>query len=162
MNNNNTDGNRKARIQKILLATMAALVAIYGVFTLIWRINDQRVPQNGGNLETVQPVEKNPDSIAIPGYELLELQANSTTQNLCLSNPEENVCYFQISLHLEDGTLLWQSDLIAPGEASKAITLTKPLDKGTYSNAILKYNCFELDGITPLNGAETKLTLWVK
>ena len=162
MNNNNTDGNKKARIQKLLLATMAALVAIYGVLTLIWRINDQRVPQNNGNSETVQSVEKNPDSIAIPGYELLELQANSTTQTLCLTNPEQNVCYFRISLYLEDGTLLWQSDLITPGDTSKPITLIKALDKGTYPNAILKYNCFASDGITPLNGAETKLTLWVK
>ena len=112
--------------------------------------------------ETAPHVEKNPDSIAIPGYELLELRANSTTQTLCLPNPEQNVCYFQISLLLEDGTLLWTSELIAPGATSKPISLINPLDKGTYQNAILKYNCFKTDGITPLNGAETKLTLWVK
>ena len=113
-------------------------------------------------LETTPPVEKNPDSIAIPGYEILELQANSKTQILCLPNPEQNVCYFQIALYMEDGALLWQSEMIAPGDTSQPISLTKPLDQGTYPNAILKYSCFKMDGVTPLNGAETKLTLWVK
>lgn len=118
--------------------------------------------QSNDALPETQAVEKNPDSIAIPGYEVLELKANSATQVLSLQNPAQNVCYFQISLYLEDGTLLWQSELIAPGDVSEPIALTKSLEPGTYRNAILKYSCFKMDGVTPLNGAETKLTLWVK
>lgn len=110
--------------------------------------------------ETV--VEKNPDAIAIPGYEILELQANQKQQSLSLPNPPQNVCYFQISLYLEDSTLLWKSELIEPGTVSKPILLHQELAKGTYTNAVLKYDCFKMDGKTPLNGAETKLTLWVK
>ena len=108
-------------------------------------------------------VEKNPSSIAIPGYEVLELQANTKKQTLALSNPAQNICYFQIELYLEDGTLLWKSELIEPGKTSKPITLSKELDKGTYPNAILRYSCFRMDKeLSPLNGAQTKLTLWVK
>ena len=110
--------------------------------------------------ETV--VEKNPDAIAIPGYEILELQANQKQQSLSLPNPPQNACYFQISLYLEDGTLLWKSELIEPDTVSKPILLHQELAKGTYTNAVLKYDCFKMDGQTPLNGAETKLTLWVK
>ena len=107
--------------------------------------------------------EKNPSSIAIPGYEVLELQANTKKQSLALSNPAQNICYFQIELYLEDGTLLWKSELIEPGKTSKPITLSKELDKGTYPNAILRYSCFRMDKeLSPLNGAQTKLTLWVK
>lgn len=118
--------------------------------------------KNNGNTESETVIEKNPDAIAIPGYEILELQADQKQQSLSLPNPPQNVCYFQISLYLEDGTLLWKSDLIEPGAVSKPILLHQELAKGTYTNAILKYNCFKMDGTTPLNGAETKLTLWVK
>ena len=107
-------------------------------------------------------VRKASDSIAIPGYELLELDANRKTQTLCLSNPSSNECYFQISLYLENNTFLWRSDLIEPGKTSEPILLEQALEKGTYTNAILKYDCYKTDGKTPLNGAETKLTLWVK
>ncbi len=146
----------------ILLVVVGVLLVT--TIVLIARLcdNSPLVPQAGESLHMAPSVEKNPDSIAIPGYEVLELQANSKKQVLSLPNPAQNVCYFQISLYLEDGTLLWTSELIAPGTTSKQISLIKPLDKGTYPNAILRYSCFKMDGITPLNGAETKLTLWVK
>ena len=118
--------------------------------------------KDGGSTEAETVVEKNPDAIAIPGYEILELQANQKQQSLSLPNPPQNVCYFQISLYLEDGTLLWKSELIEPGAVSKPILLHQELAKGTYTNAVLKYDCFKMDGKTPINGAETKLTLWVK
>ena len=113
---------------------------------------------------TTSPViEKTPDSIAIPGYEILELKADSKEQSLIMPNPPQNCCYFQISLYMEDGTLLWQSELIEPGASSKPIVLSKALDKGMYPRAILRYSCYRMDeNLSPLNGAETKLTLWVK
>lgn len=155
------------RVQRRWLpSTLLVIIGILLVITtfLIVRLcdNNPTDPQGSESLQTAPFVEKNPDSIAIPGYEVLEFQANSTKQTLCLPNPAQNVCYFQISLYLEDGTLLWQSELIAPGSTTEPISLTKSLDKGTYPNAILKYSCFKMDGVTPLNGAETKLTLWVK
>lgn len=108
-------------------------------------------------------VEKNPDSIAIPGYEILELKADSKEQTLCMLNPAQNCCYFRIALYMEDGVLLWESELIMPGENSDPIFLSKELEKGMYPNAILRYSCYRMDDtLAPLNGAETKLTLWVK
>ena len=119
--------------------------------------------QDGSRDLAAETVVKNPDSIAIPGYEMLEMKAGSKEQSLCMPNPPQNCCYFQIVLYLEDGTLLWQSELIEPGTTSKPIVLTKALDKGMYPNAILRYSCYRMDeDLTPLNGAETKLTLWVK
>ena len=118
---------------------------------------------NNDTVDTTDSVEKNPDSIAVPGYEMLELKAGSKEQSLCMPNPPQNCCYFQIALYLEDGTLLWQSELIEPGTTSKPMVLTKALDKGMYPNAILRYSCYRMDeDLSPLNGAETKLTLWVK
>jgi len=119
--------------------------------------------QEQASESTAATVEKNPDSIAIPGYEMLELKANSKEQSLCMPNPPQNCCYFQISLYMEDGTLLWESELIDPGKTSKPIVLSKALEKGMYPNAVLRYSCYRMDeNLSPLNGAETKLTLWVK
>ena len=146
------------------LSIMAFCLAIIAcVFSIILLVNRNTLPsQDNVNSSEETYVQKNPDSIAIPGYEVLEFNADKKTQALRLSNPTQNVCYFQISLYLEDNTLLWRSELIEPGKTSEPIHLIETLKKGTYNNAILKYDCFKMDGTTPLNGAETKLTLWVK
>ena len=149
-----TKGKRAAARRRwpmiLLLAALALLVALFFL--------------RGGAPEPPAPAEEDsPAQIAIPGYEGLTLQAGAKKQALRLPNPEENHCYFQISLYLADDTLLWQSDLIKPGKTSAPITLSRPLEPGTYPGATLRYACFRLDREkTPLNGAETKLTLWVQ
>lgn len=108
-------------------------------------------------------VVKVEDRIAIPGYESVALTAGTLEQTVCFSNPAQNCCYFQISLYLEDGTLLWKSEDVAPGENSEPVVLTQTLEAGTYKNALLKYECFTMDkDHTQLNGAQTKLMLQVK
>lgn len=143
----------------VILILVSALV----VMILVLKGCDSIPTIDPSNESTTATVDKNPDSIAIPGYEMLELKASSKEQSLCMPNPPQNCCYFQIALYLEDGTFLWQSELIEPGTTSKPIVLSKALDKGMYPNAILRYSCYRMDeDLTPLNGAETKLTLWVK
>lgn len=141
-----------------VLPAAAAVLFLVLLALLLWRCGAQSAQLPGD----APSVEKNPDSISVPGYELLELAADTAQQTLCLENPAQNPCYFQITLTLSDGTLLWQSERIAPGKTSAPIVLRRPLAAGTYS-AVLNYACFrEDDGVTPLNGAEMKLTLRVK
>lgn len=103
----------------------------------------------------------NSTSTAIPGYEVLYLKADTKQQKIALENPAQNRCYFKITLLLEDGTVLWKSDLIKPGKKSEAIYLTQEMQRGNYK-AILKYECYSMDGkMKPMNGAETKLSLRV-
>ena len=147
----------------ILLVLAVALIAVLLFFILKGCDTKSMQSQDGATDTTAETVIKNPDSIAIPGYEMLEMKAGSKEQSLCMPNPPQNCCYFQIALYLEDGTLLWQSELVEPGTTSKPIVLTKALDKDMYPNAILRYSCYRMDeDLTPLNGAETKLTLRVK
>ena len=47
------------------------------------------------------------DSISIPGFDFLSLQAGTQEQSMPLYNPENNACYFRISLLL-DGEALWR------------------------------------------------------
>lgn len=160
---------RKGRYEKLptgrfpWMVVMLILVSALVVMILVLKRCDSIPTIDLSNEATTAPIVKNPDSIAIPGYEMLELKAGSKEQSLCMPNPPQNCCYFQICLYLEDGTLLWKSELIDPGTNSKPMVLSKTLEKGTYPNAILRYSCYRMDeDLSPLNGAETKLTLWVK
>ena len=153
---------RNARRSRLLLIfgviSLAAIIALLVVPGGIRMFAKDNLPAG-----TETPVEKQKDSIAIPGYESLTLAAGTRKQTLSLQNPPQNTCYFQISLFLEDGTLLWQSELIKPGRSSKPIVLEQTLEAGTYPKAILRYACFEMDKERkPLNGAEIKVTLRVK
>lgn len=154
--------NKLVKHGRKLVFVLSCFLAVLLVLAAWLQIKDAPGISKPGNA-TTPAVEKNPDSIAIPGYEMLELKADSKEQSLCFPNPEQNMCYFQISMCLEDGTLLWQSELIEPGKTSKPTVLSKVLSKGTYPNAVLRYACFRMDeDLTPLNVAETKVTLWVK
>ena len=116
-------------------------------------------------------IEMNPN-ISIPGYESLEFKARKTKQSVDFYNPDENTCFFRISLVVKDETdtangeegnageetVLWTSDMIEPGEHVKSIKFDKELESGEYA-AILKYECFSLKDKTPLNGSNVELTL---
>ena len=145
-----------------LVLILSCCLAVLILIAVMMHINDT---PNGSlpAAPTAPSIVKNPNSIAIPGYEMLELQSDTKVQNMCLPNPPQNDCYFQIRLYLEDGTLLWESNLIEPGKTSDTIVLTTVLTKGIYPNALLHYSCFRMDeALSPLNGAQMKVTLWVK
>lgn len=105
--------------------------------------------------------KKNENTIDIPGFDVMNLKAGEKEQKVNLYNPEQNTCYFQMSLFLQGSTTeLWESGLIEPGKGLYDITLSEPLEAGSYENAVLKYECFTFDeNQTPLNGAEIKITL---
>ena len=104
-------------------------------------------------------------NISIPGYEKLDFKAGKTKQNVNFNNPEENTCYFRMTLELEDDTdedtVLWTSELIEPDEKIENIKLKKALDKGEYP-ATLKYECFSLKDESPLNGSAIELMIDVR
>lgn len=146
----------------ILLTVAVVLLAAILVLTVNRTQKRQAKLPNGEEIQQSGPVEKKPDSIAIPGYEGITLKADSKEQEIGFPNPAQNTCYFQISLILEDGTTLWQSELVKPGEISKSITLNEPLAAGVYPNSLLKFDCYTMDGsMRSLNGAATKMTIHV-
>ena len=107
---------------------------------------------------TAAPVR---DAITIPGFELMTLKARENTQTVNLYNPAQNICYFEVSLCLPEGTEIFRSGLIAPGQTVEKIELVHTLEAGRYEGAILKYDCFTLDNLAPLNGAVIEIDLEV-
>lgn len=100
-------------------------------------------------------------SIAIPGFDVLTFQAGQTAQAVNLQNPAQNACAFVMTLSLEGGEVLWTGEALSPGQAFTRINLLRALEPGQYP-ATLHYECYTLNDQTPLNGAETQLTLEAK
>lgn len=98
-------------------------------------------------------------SIQIPAVTGIYMRAGELKQTVDFYNPKENNCYFVISLYLSDDTLIYKSDMIAPAEQIKEITLLQELKRGIYRNCRLVYNCYSLDNKTQLNGSNVVLEI---
>ncbi len=162
---------RKAIPTALAIPVLAAVVALSVGITLAVahrsrpadRTDDlsRRTAAPAADSSQAEPVVKDPDTIAIPGYDFLELKASTREQSLPLYNPEVNSCFFRISLLL-DGETIWRSGLLAPGESVTQQTLDCALAAGEYS-ATLKYECFaNQSGTASLNGSEIGFTLHVR
>ncbi len=99
--------------------------------------------------------------IAIPGYKSITIDADKTDVKVNFQNPKGNPCYFEISLILQDGTVLYSSKMIEPGKGLYNITLNQAMSPGQY-DAVIKYETYSLEGLTPMNGAEVKIVLIAK
>lgn len=159
----------KRKLNKFLTAFLIALMAL----TTLTGCSESSSGNADKPKKDYSNIVENPN-IAIPGFESLEFKAGTKKQSVSFYNPEENTCYFRISLVLksDDGTeaggtagdseakeeVLWTSEMIEPGEHVKSIKLDKELENGEYA-AILKYECFSLKDKTPLNGSNVELTL---
>ena len=159
-----TEGN-SAKKSSVLIVILSFLlmVAVAFIIVLLWNQRPVEISNETTISEQSKPVEKLTDSINIPGYVLLTFNEGELTQDFTVPNPEENTCFFRISLVLNDGTVLWTSDMVAPGESSDNVVLSKAMEKGDYPDAMLKFECFADEaGTQALNGAETNLTIRVK
>jgi len=159
--------NRKQNILAAFLIVMLALTTLTGCSE-----------SSSGNADKPKKdysnIVENPN-IAIPGFESLDFKAGKEKQSVDFYNPDENTCFFRISLVIKDETdtangeegnageetVLWTSEMIEPGEHVKSIKLSKELESGEYA-AILKYECFSLKDKTPLNGSNVELMLKVQ
>ena len=148
-----------------------SLIAFLIAFMFLGTLTGCSGDMGGKAKKDYSNIVENPN-ISIPGFESLDFKAGREKQSVNFYNPEENTCYFRISLVLKqrDGAgseavareeTLWTSELIEPGEEAGSITLNKELESGDYP-AILKYECFSLKDETPLNGSNVELTLKVR
>ena len=163
--------NKKKTLLLFLLAALLAVICV-GVGVLLGKKGGPPAAEEPSKQELdagasdwtgekeVYTGEKNTGTIDIPGYGSITLKAGETSQAVNFHNPEQNTCYFRMSLLLSDGTQLWQSGLVGPGKGVYEIELNKALEAGTYEGAVLKYECFAMDEAqTPLNGSEITLTI---
>lgn len=53
--------------------------------------------------------------IQIPGYGTAEMKEGDENLHLSIGNPKSNECGFYATLKLDDGTVLYESELLKPG-----------------------------------------------
>lgn len=131
------------------------------------------VMDNGATEYVQEPESVNEaeiDTIEIPGYPneiFLEEGQNSTA--IQLVNPENNEVYFKFTISLgeirdgifEQVEVLYESDLVKPGQIVKEQNLKRSLEKGTHHTAI-EIETYSLDTKTEMNGARTMTKLIVQ
>ena len=165
--------NRKLLI--IILIIAIALCIAVTVWALFFRqTNDNTItpetkPQSvvgkvtdGSDVDHEEPPETEKKGIQIPGYSYAVMNAGDSSLHLSIGNPPANTCGFFATLKLEDGTVLYRSELLEPGYGLTEVPLEKSLDAGEYT-AIVLYECVTLDeSHTRLNSAESEFILIVK
>lgn len=158
--------NKKPMITIIASIVFIVLAVLFATnFNTIKDILTPTIDANAVDWEGRKDTEETSSSggIAIPGYKSISLKANQLDQSVSFENPEQNNCYFVISLYLPDGTNIYRSDMVQPGKGLYNITLKQEIEAGTYENSFLAYECYRMDDtLTQLNGANVKLTLDVK
>lgn len=167
---NSKKKSKKKFIIIIIVILLIAVLAIGGVvvynnfFAKQPTVSDGVIGQISPDWDTGAKDESLPQSSGtqIPGYNTAEMKEGDKSLHLSIGNPKTNECGFYATLKLEDGTVLYESELLKPGYGLTEIPLTQTLEKGEYT-AIVYYQCVTLDDSeTPLNSAESEFTLIVK
>lgn len=70
--------------------------------------------------------------------------SGTKVQEIDIPNDRANDCAFTLSIYLADGTEVFCSDYLYPGESLRRIQLSKELDPGIYKNALLIYQCYTI------------------
>jgi hypothetical protein len=153
----------KKRQILIIVAALCSVAAITASGAIGFQLGQQSVDVSGAAaVETMVAQAPEAGSIAIPGFDRMSVKAGETVQEATLYNPEANECYFVLSIYMPDGTEIYHSSKLAPGETLDSIELARPLEAGTYEDATLRYACYDFDDLKPLNGAEINFILEVK
>lgn len=164
----NTENRKKPDHRDVMLAVLAVITAA-AVIVAVWAVltrnrhaaESQNEETRGTTIVTAPTAAPTlTDQIALPQFAYIYLTANETVQTQTFGNPPQNFAQFKVSLTL-DGETLWESELLKPGETSEPVVLSLPLEAGEYE-ARLVYACYTNDGaMSPLNGADSPVTLKV-
>lgn len=154
------------KYKKIIAIIAVAVVVIIALFLVLRACNYNTGYNESTDGSTSKPLDFTPigeeNRITIPAVTGLALNAGSIHQTVNLHNPSENSCFFVISIYLSDGTLIYQSDYLAPSERLTEIELSQELQRGIYRNCRIVYSCYSLDNKTPLNSGETIIEITSK
>ena len=99
-------------------------------------------------------------SIAVPGFERLTAEGQ-TLHAAAVANPAQNNCYFVAAVVMPNGTEVYRSSYLAPGQSLGDVQLSEAVAPGTYEGAVVRYFCYAVADMKPLNGADISFVLEV-
>ena len=148
-------------------ALLVLSLVVGGIFFGMWLTRRSIDPDIDPNAKDygdlfVAPDEVEPGNLSAPGYDKVTFPAGERRVQIILPNPEVNPCYFRFSLILPDtNETLYRSGLVPPGTAITDITLSRPLEKGTYRLEIV-IEAFSLEERAEMNGITMEVVLTVQ
>lgn len=83
--------------------------------------------------------------VIVKGVSGLVFSSGSTKQTVDISNNLLNKYDMIARIYLGDGTVLYESDLLHPGEYVNTITISEALNFGVYKNSVLAFSFFTAD-----------------
>ena len=99
------------------------------------------------------------ETAAIPGFTLISVTADATDVDAPFYNPSDNEVTLKLTLTLSDGSVLYESQELQPGETVDMMELSQSLAAGDY-DATLHYDVYAMnDDHTELNGADIAVTV---
>ena len=172
--NNKNKKNKKQTVIIIILALiLVGCIVTISVLLLKPKEEDQKPQPAKGVVGVVKDgwedelsddgtSDESRKGTVIPGYKSSTMKEGDMSLKLRIGNPKENTVGFYATLRLSDGTELYHSPLLKPGQGLEEIPLDQTLKKGTY-DAVVEYRCVLLDeDETPLNSAESGLIIYVE
>lgn len=158
---------RTGNVLRGVILPAAFLLLLCGLFFLGWYLSqEEKVPGLDDTavsyrVEGMQNTD--PDSIALPGVSVIEINAGDTKVNFPLINPEGNNCYMTYIIRdAQTDEVFYESGKIEPGMAVLAFDLSRPLDAGSYDILVQVKTADLADYTVELNGAEIPAKLVVK
>lgn len=119
------------------------------------------IDPNAGPSPTPAPTAP---GIAIPGWAGLSLPAGVTEADVPLYNPEANADWYYLTFELrlkETAEVIFSTGLIPPGLYCNKVTLSKPMEIGTYECTMVVQPYFIREVPTPTNSAVFDIQLSV-
>ena len=165
------NAEKKSKKKLIIIITAVVLIIAAAVCILFAAgvFNKKAEPSKGvvgvisddWDPDVEEPTGSQQSGTRIPGYSSAQMNAGDETLVISIGNPKENKVGFFATVKLSDGTVLYKSELLKPGQGLKEIPLDQTLEKGVYDAAVL-YQCVLLDEEnTPLNASESAFKLYV-
>lgn len=159
---------KKVRFMRILLIILLTLIlAVSSFLAFNFITNDFKFNFNynfnfsGQSAVSSTVASSDIDTVKVPGYKTLYIEAGQKQVEVPFNNPQENNCYFIISM-IVDGQKMYESKLLSPGSSLDSITLTSALDEGTY-DATLNYKLYTYDeNRTFIDKADVDFKLYVE
>lgn len=159
LTNDQQHSRRTGRIVVAVLVLLVLIGAAVAATVFLTQPQDDGTRIDPAAADYSIPGYENPGGeqgrIRIPTYSEWDMPAGTDTVDVPLINTEGNPCYMRFTVKLKDGgEVLYQSELVPPGQAIPSMRLNRALDAGTYP-VVVTIGTYSLDDPSqPLNGAE--------
>lgn len=166
-NQDNKDDKKKKCLLIILIFFMVCCLILGGVLIGVL-LNKEKEPEPQQNGVIWRGKEDTTDLHKVTDYNLvdcfteLHLKANTASQRVNFYNDARNICYQNITVSLEDGTVLWSADNVYPNKGFHQITLNQVLPEGVYENCIYSVQFYTIEENKAANPLQFTFTLYVE